>query len=85
LVAWLDPGPLPRHPDWLSYVQTPHSEVELVALRRSLQRGALVGSPTWVERTAAELGLESSLRPPGRPQKRSGRTDDEAPLRRQEF
>jgi putative transposase len=66
-------------------VQTPHSEAELAALSRSLQRGALFGSPTWVERTAAELGLESSLRPPGRPQKRSGPADDQAPLLRQEL
>jgi putative transposase len=75
----------PRHRDWLSYVQTLHSEAELAALRCSLQRGALFGLPTWVERTVAEFGLESSLRPPGRPQKRPGRADDEVPLLRQEL
>ena len=50
-------------------MQTPHTKAELAALRRSVERGAPYGAPAWMERTAAELGLESSLRPPGRPRK----------------
>jgi putative transposase len=67
LVPWLDPGPVPRHPAWLEYVQTPHTEAELSALRCSVERGRPYGSPTGVERTAERLGLESSLHPTGRP------------------
>ena len=63
LMPWLDPGPVPRHADWLEHVQTPHTELELAALRRSVERGAPYGCPDWMERTAKELGLESSLRP----------------------
>jgi putative transposase len=69
LVAWLDPVPVPRLGGWLDYVQTPQSEAELAALRRSVERNRPYGSAGWVERTVQELGLESSLRPPGRPRK----------------
>jgi putative transposase len=66
-MPWLDPGPVPRPASWLEYVQGPQSEAELAALRRSVARHAPYGSAAWVERTAVQLGLESSLRPPGRP------------------
>jgi putative transposase len=39
-LPWLDPGPLPRPPGWLDYVQAPQSEAELAALRRCVARGA---------------------------------------------
>ena len=52
-------------------MQTPQTEAELAALRRSVERGTPYGTATWVKRTAAALGLESSLNNPGRPPKRS--------------
>lgn len=67
LMPWLDPGPVPRPADWLEHVQTPHTEAELSALRRSVQRGSPYGGAAWVERRAKQLGLESSLNEPGRP------------------
>ena len=79
-LPWLDAGPAPRHPGWLEYVQMPHREAERAALRRSVERGAPYGSPAWVKRAAAQLGLESSLRPPGRPRKSASPTDDEGGL-----
>jgi len=75
LLPWLDVGPVPRHPGWREYVQVPHSEAELAALRRSVERSSPFGSPGWVERTAAVLGLESSLHSPGRPRKRASPDD----------
>jgi putative transposase len=63
----LDPGPARRGADWLSYVNQPQTEAELAALRRSVNRGAPFGSETWKRRTAERLGLESTLRPRGRP------------------
>jgi putative transposase len=71
LLPWLEPGPAPRHSEWLEYVQRPQSDAELIALRRSVQRGIPFGSEQWVEETAARLGLESTLNPPGRPRKRA--------------
>jgi putative transposase len=69
LLPWLDAGPVPRHAGWLEHVQAPHTELELAALRRSVERGAPYGTADWVERTAKQLGLESSLHPTGRPLK----------------
>ena len=66
-MPWLDPGPVPRPANGLEHVQTAHTEAELTALRRSVARGCPYGPTAWVERTAEQLGLESSLNNPGRP------------------
>jgi putative transposase len=66
LSAW----PMPRPRKWLEYVNEPASEAELAALRRSSIRGTPYGSPAWVDATAKKLGLEATLRKPGRPKKR---------------
>jgi putative transposase len=80
-LPWLDVGPLPRPSDWLAWVNTPQTEAELARLRHSVTRGAPFGADDWVKRTAAWLGLESTLRPPGRPrQKQSNETTDAARL-----
>jgi putative transposase len=66
---WLvDPlEPLPR--DWTSIVNAPQSESEEAAVRHSIRRGAPLGDADWQKRIARKLGLESSLRPIGRPKK----------------
>jgi putative transposase len=71
LWSWFDAGPVARPTSWLEHVQTAHSEAELAGLRRSVERGAPYGTPVWVERTAEQLGLESSLHASGRPRKRT--------------
>jgi putative transposase len=45
LLSWLDPGPVPRPAGWLEYVQLPHSEAELAALRRRVARDAPYMAP----------------------------------------
>jgi putative transposase len=60
-----------RGKDWLAYVQEPQTDAELVALRRSVERGVPYGSERWQKRTIKALGLESTLRPRGRPRKRN--------------
>jgi putative transposase len=65
--ALLSPWPLPRPRKWLEYVNEPETEAELQALRRSTSRGSPFGNPDWVAKTAQKLGLESTLRNPGRP------------------
>lgn len=67
--AWHAPGPVPRGKDWLRYVQQPQTDMELVALRRSVERGVPYGGEIWQRRTVAALGLESTLRNRGRPKK----------------
>ena len=61
------PGGLPA--DWAKLVSRPHGERELSALRRCVQRGCPFGREAWVKRMAKELGLDSTLRPRGRPRK----------------
>jgi putative transposase len=68
-VPVLDPGPVPRGADWLAWVHQPQTEAELTALRQSVVRGAPFGSESWRQATAEQLGLESTLRPRGRPRK----------------
>lgn len=68
--AVLSKWPLPRPRKWVDYVNEPASEEELKALRRSCVRGAPYGSEEWIQKTAKKLGLESTLRQPGRPKKR---------------
>jgi REP-associated tyrosine transposase len=63
----LSDWPLPRPRSWLQYVNRPHSEAEFEAIRRSVRRGQPYGGEDWVRATAARLGLESTLRPRGRP------------------
>ena len=57
---------------WVNEPQTPREEEEgeaLRALRQSVARGAPFGDDAWARRTAERLGVESSLRPRGRPRK----------------
>ena len=61
------PGGLPA--DWAAYVNRPQSERELSALRRCIRRGRPFGREQWVRRFAEQFGLDSSLRPRGRPRK----------------
>lgn len=81
LWPWLDPGPVPRPACWLEHVESPHTEAELAALRRSVERGTPFGREDWIKRTASLLGLESSVNISGRPPKGSlDGGNDEWPL-----
>src|SRR5262249_27976038 len=66
LSAW----PVPRPDAWAAWVNEAQTAAELEALRRCVRRGQPFGDGGWVERTAKALGLESTLRPLGRPSKR---------------
>jgi len=60
--AFLHDGPVPRPKNWLT-------AGELARVRHSVVRGTPFGETTWIERAARRLGLESTLRPRGRPPK----------------
>jgi putative transposase len=62
-------GPVAKPSDWLSWVDGVETEAELAALRRSVARGTPYGAASWQNETAERLGLQSSLRPLGRPSK----------------
>jgi putative transposase len=65
--ALLSAWPLPRKSGWVDHVNRPLTEAELAAVRKSVQRGTPFGSGDWSQRTVRRLGLESTLRPRGRP------------------
>jgi putative transposase len=65
----LDDGPVALPSRWRQHVQTPQTEAELAALRRSVARGTPFGESSWQERTAKRLNLQSTLRARGRPSK----------------
>jgi len=67
--ALLSAWPAARKPGWVAYVNAPQTESELQAVRRSVQRGNPFGDETWVDRTVRHLGLQTTLRPRGRPKK----------------
>jgi hypothetical protein len=63
----LSEWPVPRPDDWLQRGNQPLNNSELAAIARSIRRGVPVGCPEWIARTANRLGLEHTLRSPGRP------------------
>lgn len=70
--ALLSAWPLRRRPGWVDWVNSPQSDAELKSLRRAVQRGSPYGETDWREETARSLGLETTLRPRGRPKKIEG-------------
>ena len=68
--AWLAEWPVARPRNWHSYVTKPVTDAEREALALSIKRGRPFGSDEWARRTAKKLGIESTLRPRGRPPKR---------------
>jgi putative transposase len=63
LAAW----PVPRRPGWAAFVNSAQSEAEITAARRSVARGNPFGDESWSDSAVRRLGLETTLRPHGRP------------------
>ena len=68
--ALLSPWPIPRRPRWVERVNKPLTDGELAAIRTSAKRGSPYGNESWIEASVKRLGLESTLRPRGRPRVR---------------
>lgn len=65
--ALLSPWPLARLPGWTEHVNEPLTPGELKAVRHFMQRGRPYGDESWTDKMIKKLGLESTLRPRGRP------------------
>ena len=61
--------PVTRPSGWLEYVNQTAEAAEVHALRCSARRGAPYGDEAWAKNVADQLGLQSTLRPRGRPAK----------------
>lgn len=66
-MAWLSDWPVDRPRDWVGWVNRADTKSELDALRLSVQRGRPHGEEGWVRRLCRRCGMESTLRPRGRP------------------
>jgi len=66
-VAFLSEWPVVRPRNWVARTNRPETATELEVLRCSVQRGRPFGNETWVQRMTKRFGLESTLRPRGRP------------------
>lgn len=65
----LTDGPVDLPPDWTALVrETPKGE-NAEPIENSLRRGCPFGDAGWAEATARRLGLQSTIRPRGRPRK----------------
>jgi len=73
LSAW----PVATPSNWIDHVNEPQTEAEVVALRRSLQRGIPFGGEAWQQATASQFGIDLAPRPRGRP--RRSRSDCDPP------
>jgi REP-associated tyrosine transposase len=60
-------GPVAHPSDWILRVNEPVTDAELEAVRLSVRRSRPFGAEKWVKETAKSLGMESTLRDPGRP------------------
>ena len=69
----LDPLPVSVTGDWAAFIGQPISAKEEAGLRQSFERQAPFGSETWKEKIGRLLGLESTMRPKGRPRKSLGK------------
>ena len=69
------PGPVLRPKDRLAWVNQAINKPEVEALRRSVTRGTPFGSESCTAKAAAEMGLESTLRPRRRPRKGPGSSE----------
>jgi putative transposase len=65
----LSPWPVDRPRDWLARVNARMDGRMLDRIRVSVKRGRPLGEERWIKRTAARMGLESTLRDPWRPRK----------------
>lgn len=65
----VEPWPVARPANWVEYVNEPSPATELESIRTCGGRGRPYGSPEWIAKTAAMLGLEITLRARGRPRK----------------
>lgn len=68
--AELHAGPIKKRRNWLDWVNQPMTEAEREAIATSLERGRPYGGEQWTKRITKKLGLESTVRPRGRPRKK---------------
>jgi putative transposase len=67
----IDPLPVMFTDDWATFLEQPFSTNDQTGLRQSIFRQAPFGSVGWQESVCRMFGLESTIRPVGRPKKKA--------------
>lgn len=67
----LNPWPVEAPKQYLNWLNTPQEHEEEDTIRQAIQRGRPFGEHEWVRKMSHQLGLESTLRPRGRPRRSS--------------
>jgi len=65
----IDKIPIELPKDWWRFVDEPIMEKELHRIRHSVNRNSPYGNLSWQTKISKEYGLESTMRPRGRPKK----------------
>ena len=63
----LHPEAVKRREDWLDWVNQPLTIEERTAMEHCIARGCPFGEEKWQQRIAKKFGIDSTLRPRGRP------------------
>jgi putative transposase len=62
-----DPRPIEVEANWMTTVDDPLSTSQLASIRESVNRQRPFGETDWQRKIASLFGLESTMRPRGRP------------------
>ena len=62
-------APIELNKDWTKYVDEVWDDIELKRIHQSINRQSPYGELKWQAKIVEELGLESTVRPRGRPKK----------------
>ncbi len=62
--------PVTQPQDWLAWINQPQTDAEVNALRSAIAKNRPFGRKDWQAKMVKRLGLQSSLRPAGRPPRR---------------
>ncbi|MBU4377436.1 MAG: transposase [Candidatus Omnitrophica bacterium] len=66
-VLLIDKIPIELPDDWSRYVDMSPTNEEVAEISKCVNRGCPYGAPVWQLQVSKELGLESTLKPRGRP------------------
>jgi len=66
----IDETPIEIPKNWDKYVDEPLTDSEMEKLSRSVSRQSPYGNEDWILRICKEFGIESTIRPRGRPRKK---------------
>ena len=69
----LDEWPVSRPRNWLALLNEPQTELDEQRIAESIKRNRPLGEAEWVAKVVKRLGLEHTIRRPGRPAKKQKR------------